>query len=232
MKKYLFEEIAKDITSRIQRNEYKPGMMIPSETELQKLFSASRSTVRKALDILVNNNLIIKKNGIGAYVKPKITSQNILNMVGIIKSDHVEGRKEEIKEFFVRTAGDYYGELLNLKSNELVYSIKLIRIEKDNNKVLEYFILPLDYFTNLKQNDLQLITTLELINSSTPKLFSVVQTLKIMNATDDLSKHLSVQVDAPIFKLSSTYFSKDGKPIAVVRRYEDALSTGFKIDFS
>ena len=70
MKQYLFETISDEIETRIQRGEFKGGMLIPSEAELQQLFSASRTTIRKALDNLVAKNLIIKKNGIGVYVKP------------------------------------------------------------------------------------------------------------------------------------------------------------------
>ena len=45
--------------------------MIPSEDEIRKKYGVSRVTVRLALDKLENKNLIIRKQGVGTFIKSK-----------------------------------------------------------------------------------------------------------------------------------------------------------------
>ncbi|MBE3557712.1 MAG: GntR family transcriptional regulator [Ktedonobacteraceae bacterium] len=57
----------------IEQN-YKPGDMLPTEPELEKMFGVSRMTVRLAMDALVEEGLVIKRQGRGTFVQqPKIT---------------------------------------------------------------------------------------------------------------------------------------------------------------
>ncbi|MEX0612941.1 MAG: GntR family transcriptional regulator, partial [Pirellulales bacterium] len=47
-----------------------PGQVLPPERELCKQFSASRITVRRALQILADEMLIERRQGIGTFVSP------------------------------------------------------------------------------------------------------------------------------------------------------------------
>lgn len=93
-KKPLFEVIASEIKDSINRDEYKTGMLMPNETALQEIFSSSRTTIRRAVDLLVEEGLVVRKNGVGLYVQPKLTSQNILEMTGVMKTDTNENLKK------------------------------------------------------------------------------------------------------------------------------------------
>jgi GntR family transcriptional regulator len=45
-----------------------PGMLLPSEIELARQLSVSQGTVRKALDSMTADNLVIRRQGRGTYV--------------------------------------------------------------------------------------------------------------------------------------------------------------------
>ncbi|EHC6479475.1 GntR family transcriptional regulator, partial [Listeria monocytogenes] len=109
-KKPLFEVIASEIKDSINRDEYKTGMLMPNETALQEIFSSSRTTIRRAVDLLVEEGLVVRKNGVGLYVQPKLTAQNILEMTGVMKTDTNENLKKDIKDFYIRKAGKFYAE--------------------------------------------------------------------------------------------------------------------------
>jgi len=74
MKKYLkiFEKIRFEILEKKNENQ-----KIPSENELCKLYSVSRTTIRKALKLLENQNLIYSVKGSGTFVSPKKIILNI-----------------------------------------------------------------------------------------------------------------------------------------------------------
>lgn len=52
----------------LQSGEWRPGEMIPSEVELASRFKVSQGTVRKAIDELAAENLVVRKQGKGTFV--------------------------------------------------------------------------------------------------------------------------------------------------------------------
>ncbi len=73
MKKY--EAVAQSIKSDIESGIYPDGRLLPTEEMLTVKYSVSRQTVRKALAILVEDGLIIKRQGSGSVVRPKGSAQ-------------------------------------------------------------------------------------------------------------------------------------------------------------
>ena len=67
--------IVSDIQKKIEKKILKIGQMIPSEDEIRKKYGVSRVTVRLALDKLENKNLIIRKQGVGTFIKSKKIKQ-------------------------------------------------------------------------------------------------------------------------------------------------------------
>lgn len=69
MKKY--EIIVNSLSEEIKKGYYPGGTSLPTEEKLTQIFGVSRQTVRKALSILEDNNIIEKKQGSGSVVKIK-----------------------------------------------------------------------------------------------------------------------------------------------------------------
>lgn len=231
VRKALFETIAADLEQKIERGEYKAGMLMPSEKELQRLFSVSRTTIRKAVDLLVAKQLVIRKNGVGLYVQPKITAQNILEMTGVMKSQSAAQTKKIIQDFYVRKAGSYYAKVFDIKENELIYFIKFLQ-KADHRSTTEQVILPFSFYPNLQAKDLQIITVLELINTGKYSLFALEQELQLVTASSEQVKHLEVKENTPLFKLSTHYYTETKRCIAVGYRYENAIFTEYVVDFN
>src|SRR5574343_2046782 len=64
----LYQQIKGLITQSLQSGEWKPGELIPSEVELANRFKVSQGTVRKAIDELAAENLVMRKQGKGTFV--------------------------------------------------------------------------------------------------------------------------------------------------------------------
>jgi DNA-binding GntR family transcriptional regulator len=67
----LYEQLAAILRRAIGSGTYGPRDPIPSESTLQEEHGVSRGTVRRALDILRDEGLIITITGRGTFVKPK-----------------------------------------------------------------------------------------------------------------------------------------------------------------
>ena len=64
----LYQQIKALITQSLQSGEWKPGELIPSEVELAGRFKVSQGTVRKAIDELAAENLVMRRQGKGTFV--------------------------------------------------------------------------------------------------------------------------------------------------------------------
>jgi GntR family transcriptional regulator len=64
----LYLQIKDLLTRSLQSGEWKPGEAIPSEIELAQRFRVSQGTVRKAVDELAAENLVVRRQGKGTFV--------------------------------------------------------------------------------------------------------------------------------------------------------------------
>jgi GntR family transcriptional regulator len=64
----LYQQIKTLILRSLQAGEWKPGDMIPSEFDLAARFRVSQGTVRKAIDELATDNLLVRRQGKGTFV--------------------------------------------------------------------------------------------------------------------------------------------------------------------
>ena len=64
----LYQQIKGLILQSLQAAEWKPGEAIPSEIELAARYRVSQGTVRKAIDELASDNLLVRRQGKGTFV--------------------------------------------------------------------------------------------------------------------------------------------------------------------
>ncbi len=87
--------IADGLRSRITDGEYAAGALLPSESELSAEFSASRVTVRRALEVLRDDGLVASRQGFGWFVASDPVRQS-LGQLGTIEAHlRAEGAESE-----------------------------------------------------------------------------------------------------------------------------------------
>ena len=64
----LYQQIKALILQSLQSGEWKPGESIPSEMDLAGRYRVSQGTVRKAIDELATDNLVVRRQGKGTFV--------------------------------------------------------------------------------------------------------------------------------------------------------------------
>ncbi len=64
----LYQQIKSLLTQSLSRSEWKAGDALPSETELALRFKVSQGTVRKAIDELAADKLLVRRQGKGTFV--------------------------------------------------------------------------------------------------------------------------------------------------------------------
>ena len=64
----LYKEVKRQIMAELISGEWKPGTAIPAEKRLSERFAVSIGTIRKAIDELVAENILIRQQGRGTFV--------------------------------------------------------------------------------------------------------------------------------------------------------------------
>jgi GntR family transcriptional regulator len=100
-----YREIADELRRTIERGDFAAGRLLPSESELSASHSASRVTIRKALEALRAEGLVDSRQGYGWFVAGSPVRQSLAHLGTIESQLAAEGRASErsIREFaFVR----------------------------------------------------------------------------------------------------------------------------------
>ncbi|SOE16693.1 GntR family transcriptional regulator [Hoeflea halophila] len=66
--KPLYAQVRERLMRRLVEGEWVPGMLLPSEMVLARQLNVSQGTVRKALDSMTADNLLLRRQGRGTYV--------------------------------------------------------------------------------------------------------------------------------------------------------------------
>ena len=79
----LYQQLIDEIKDQIASGKLTTGDRLMTEFELSQEYNVSRITVRKAIEVLVEENILIKKQGIGTFVAEKKTDKKCGSFYGI-----------------------------------------------------------------------------------------------------------------------------------------------------
>src|SRR3984893_6482699 len=93
----LYAQVENVIIGRISNGSLPPGTRLPSEDELVQEYAVSRTTIRAAIQSLVQQGLVEIRRGKGTFVtQPKIT-QELTELTGFVEDMQALGRHAKAK---------------------------------------------------------------------------------------------------------------------------------------
>ncbi|MEI6310598.1 MAG: GntR family transcriptional regulator, partial [bacterium] len=72
-----YYQLANILRERITRGELAAHQPIPSERQLETIYSVSRTTIRQAIDLLVRQGFLYREHGRGTFVSPQKLQKGI-----------------------------------------------------------------------------------------------------------------------------------------------------------
>lgn len=196
----------------INTAEFKVGDAIPSENSLCKKFSASRMTIRKAVDVLIAAGLLERRHGSGTYLKRKDIEyqSDYLNTFTEFMTKTNNKSKSEVKHFSTLRAPSLLANKLKVSEGELLYRIMRIRKSNDIPAQIEESYLPTYLFPDL--------SLLHLEGSKFNYIESIVgikikgcrETFTPIIPTKEQVELLRVPINKPLLQVTSLCESEDG----------------------
>lgn len=149
----LYQQIKTLILRSLQSGEWKPGEAIPSEVELATRFRVSQGTVRKAIDELAAENLLLRRQGKGTFVATHSERQvqyRFLRLKPDLGDLDSEGpaQRHIIECRRLRASADV-ARTLGLRSGDMVVQVRRVLAFRGVPTILEDLWLPGQAFKGL-----------------------------------------------------------------------------------
>lgn len=211
--KPMYRQIADALREKISAGELKPGDALPTESSLQEAFNVSRVTVRQALKLLTEEQIVESIQGSGTYVKEERVNYDIFQLTGFYEklADRNVDTHSEVSIFEVLKADAKLAEKLNLSHDDKIWHVKRVRFIKQKPVNLEETWMPLALFPDL---------TWEVMENSKYHYVEQIKKLVIDRSEQELVPimpseeaiaALSLDPAKPILEKVSRGFLKDGR---------------------
>jgi GntR family transcriptional regulator len=146
----LYQQVKASMTRGLQAGEWRPGEAIPSELELAARFKVSQGTVRKAVDELAAENLLVRRQGKGTFVATHAEEKVQFRFLRLTPDDGDPGRMD--RRFIdcrrMRAPTDV-ARALSLHSGESVLQVRRLLSFRGAPVVLDDIWLPSALFKGL-----------------------------------------------------------------------------------
>lgn len=135
-----YRVIAELIQQKIVQDYYHEMEKLPTEDEFIEEYGVSRTTIRKALDMLVQNGLIIPRQGSGFFIR-KIAKEGFINLE-IFKGLSADVASTDIQtkviDFQKMVADEHLAQEMKCEIGTPLYFVKRLRCINQRKSIIEY----------------------------------------------------------------------------------------------
>jgi GntR family transcriptional regulator len=213
----LYAQVRTLMIDRMVRGEWRPGDILPSEGRLAVEFGVSQGTVRKALDEMAAQNLVVRQQGRGTFVAQHSQSQALFHFFHIRDENGVKelptGRVLSLRG--ARANRDQAARLA-LPPRARVWEILRLRALRGQPVILERIAIPADLFPDLELPiDCELPDELYILYQEKFAITVARAEEKLRAVAADAldAKALGVARDSPLLEIDRIALSLDGIPV-------------------
>jgi GntR family transcriptional regulator len=211
----LYQKVDNIIRQRLIDNVWKPGDALPSEMQLAAELDVSQGTVRKALNDMVTENLLYRRQGLGTFVSEHTERRALFLYFSIVGNDGSRILPESnILSCEEKVPTPEEAEKLQLSQGEMIVQFRRIRYFNDVATIVETISLPLEHFLGFS-TDVEPPNNLFRFYQSAygVTVAKAEEHLKAVSASEEESKLLNVEIGAPMLEIDRIAKMLDGQPV-------------------
>jgi len=213
----LYEQIKILLTQSLVSGEWKPGEAIPSELDLAARFRVSQGTVRKAIDELAAENIVVRRQGKGTFVASHAEPSYQYRFLRVMPDTGEKLHPQNL--FFGLERGKASAEAahaLGLKPGATVLSFKRVMSFSGRPVIFDEIVFAASQFPGLT------LAELEEFNGSVYSFYETVFGVRMIRAEERLravaadsvaAAHLKVAPGAPLLCVDRIAFTYGDKPV-------------------
>jgi GntR family transcriptional regulator len=216
----LYQQIKGLILNSLRSAEWRPGEAIPSEMDLAGRYRVSQGTVRKAIDELAAENLLLRRQGKGTFVATHAEQQVQFRFLKLVPESGIRGSEGPAQRNIIecrRTrASAEIGRALALRSGDAVLQVRRVLSFGGAPIILEDIWLPAAPFKGL---------TAERLSNYQGPMYALFETefnvrmvradekIRAIPATAEHQSLLKVSCGTPLLSVERTAFTYRDEPM-------------------
>jgi GntR family transcriptional regulator len=222
----LYRQIKGLILNSLRSGQWRSGEVIPSEVELAARFQVSQGTVRKAIDELAAENLLLRRQGRGTFVATHAEQQVQFRFLKLVPDNGPPGSEGPARRHIIecrrsRASADV-ARALALRSGEAVFQICRVLSFAGTPAILEHIWLPAASFKGL---------TAERLASYKGPMYALFETefnlrmirakekIRAESAIDGRELLLKVKHGTPLLSVERVAYTYKDEPMELRRGY-------------
>lgn len=208
----IYLQISEEIKSQILSGEYKEGDRLPSESEFIRKYKVTRTTIQRALAVLVNEGLIERIHGKGSFVRLRSVRENIWNFSGFSdyakKMSQIPVTKVINHETYIHQKVEYL-KLIRLRGFEKHKKIQWLTLDTS--------ILSLAEFPGLDRYDFSERSLYETLAGQYDVYPSNAHlSITAIQGNQQLTELFELKAPSPLLNVKGETFDNDGKVVEQV----------------
>lgn len=232
----LYKQVYDVLVRRIAEGSWQPGEALPSEQALAAELKVSQGTVRKALDVLVAENLVQRHQGKGTFVAEHTQEHSLFRFFRLAVPG-TEGERVTPESGNARckrrAATAHEAEKLHLSKGKIIVEIKRVRLIGGERAVSEKSIVPLALFPEIDHQEALPNTLYSLYQSVYGvNIVLVKEELSAVLATKADEKDLGIKPGSPMMRIERVAISINGQRAELRTSRCDTRHVVYAIDVS
>lgn len=213
----LYRQIKDYLIRCLQDGEWGPGDAIPSEGELAVRFSVSQGTVRKAIDEMAAENLLVRRQGKGTFVATHDDPRSFYRFLRLVPDDGglAQSVSDPLSCSLIAADADVALALGVPEGDQVVHVERLLRFDGEA-VVHDRIYLLADLFSGL---------TLDALRSGERSLYSLFEAdygvrmiraeerLRAVAAGERTAQLLQLEVGVPLLLVERTAYTYGNRPV-------------------
>jgi GntR family transcriptional regulator len=211
----IYRRLAQELRQKIVNGEIGAGEALPSERDLCEIMSASRVTVRRAIETLIDEGLIVRKQGSGTYVAPRIEAPG--SFLSSFSEDAKARGQPSGTVWLMKTyaaASPEESRMLELEADARVLRLGRVRLAAGEPLAIENAVVPAAFLPELKGLGNSLYTALERRGY---RPVTGTQRIRASLATSTEAALLSMREHGELLRIERLTRLADGRPVEFTR---------------
>lgn len=213
----LYQQIKNLIVESLRAAEWRPGDVIPSEVELAARYGVSQGTVRKAIDDLAAENLLVRRQGKGTFVASHAEKKVQYRFLRLVAND---GSGDPLHRRLIdcrrQRAPSEVAQALQLKPGESVVEIRRLLSSVEAPVVLDDIWLPSAMFKGLSAERLSQYKgpMYALFESEFGvRMIRATESIRAVPADAETASFLKAEEGAPLLSVERLSFTYGDVPV-------------------
>jgi GntR family transcriptional regulator len=215
-----YQQLYDILRAKIDRADWSPGDMIPSESDLIDQYEISRITVRQVLDMLVNEGLIYRERGRGSFVAHPTLEQTMSRIVSFTEDMRQRGFVPGTRVLSAQLipASKDIAEKLHVDPDELLARIERLRTAEGEPMSIEESYLVHRYCPSVLQHDYSTQPLREILDRDySIRLVYAKQVIRAILASKELAGLLEIKASSPLLFIERVTYSQGEIPVEFLR---------------